>query len=574
MVSRRLPNNRPMKEQRAAGMQRSVGYPAVEIALILWRLMSRGTRCAVVAAGALSIGAAAALSFQPYVVGFAIERAINSNTYAEAALLIALGGMAYGVLMGGTHLFTLYSRESIAVDTACRFMSSKLAELVEERHGRRTAVEFVHAYSKVGAAAHALVADFLGIIVPTIVGLTLAIALVLYTFPRSVALVVCSVVFLGLTLSFVFGRIEKRAARALMESDAKLSVGLGRSSDLHEALNAYNATKPFERVFTGHCASHLAAAKSASGIFFSKNVVLELLQWGGIAIAFIVASSTGALSAPSIATLLLVFLQVFQPLGQLVRASERIVKSWTEFGVFIPHTTLRRALRDACVPEIDEIRGIEFRCFQCEFDEGVVDISTRFKVDKGMAVLLKGRSGVGKSTLAKTLAGLRTCRPSQIFINGVDLSLFDGSKLRERVLYVPQEPHLFDGGIIENVVFYDDLPTRAATDALTALGMGMRANDQIGDRGGSLSGGEKQRIALSRAIMRRRDVVILDEPVASLDDRSKRAVIGLFKQQFRDVILIVISHDSSIEALFDLVVSLEERHGAQATHSAYSQIAA
>jgi ATP-binding cassette subfamily C protein CydD len=186
-------------------------------------------------------------------------------------------------------------------------------------------------------------------------------------------------------------------------------------------------------------------------------------------------------------------------------------------------------------------------------------------VEAGESVMLVGPSGAGKSTLLSLLLGFSTPDDGTLSCGDVDLAEIDLRAWRSHIAWVPQRPHLFAGTVFDNIALgrpdatADDV-SRAATLAqadefVTALPEGYAT--RLGERGESLSAGERQRLALARAFLRDAPVLLLDEPTAHLDRRSARRVQEAVLQLHEGRTVVVVAHDRSWGEFADRVVSLD-----------------
>ena len=184
----------------------------------------------------------------------------------------------------------------------------------------------------------------------------------------------------------------------------------------------------------------------------------------------------------------------------------------------------------------------------------------------GETVAITGENGVGKSTLVRLL--LRFYQPisGTISLDDTDITSLDIQDLRRQFGYVPQRPLLFNGTVIENIVFGQsdavDLTavTRAAkaslaSDFIEALPDGY--DTQIGDHGVRLSGGQRQRIALARALYRDPPIYILDEATSMYDLESEAAFVEGCIETLKDRTVILITHRPASLALADRVLKLD-----------------
>ncbi|MFC4464803.1 thiol reductant ABC exporter subunit CydD [Streptomyces xiangluensis] len=195
--------------------------------------------------------------------------------------------------------------------------------------------------------------------------------------------------------------------------------------------------------------------------------------------------------------------------------------------------------------------------------DAVSDVS--FAVEPGETVALVGPSGAGKSSLLNALLGFVKPTSGRVRIGGVDLAEADLAKWRSQVAWVPQRPHLYAGSIAENVRLArpdaDDADVaRALGDAgalefVDALPDGMRT--VLGEDGAGLSAGQRQRLALARAFLADRPVLLLDEPTASLDGETEAEVVEAVRRLAVGRTVLLVVHRPALLGVADRVVRLE-----------------
>ncbi len=178
------------------------------------------------------------------------------------------------------------------------------------------------------------------------------------------------------------------------------------------------------------------------------------------------------------------------------------------------------------------------------------DIS--FKVARGDTIAFVGPSGAGKTTLVKLLVGLYQPKSGEILYNGIPASEIDLDKLRERIGFVTQDTQLFSGTIRENLKFVapnatdeeclEVLHKSAATSLLARADEGL--DTVIGEGGVKVSGGEKQRLSIARALLRDPDLIVFDEATSSLDSLTEEEISRTMRDvaNSRHVISILIAH--------------------------------
>lgn len=188
-----------------------------------------------------------------------------------------------------------------------------------------------------------------------------------------------------------------------------------------------------------------------------------------------------------------------------------------------------------------------------------------FMIRAGERVAILGRVGSGKSTLGRLLTGLYRAEKGSIILDGTDIGQIDPTDLRRNIGYVGQDNYLFYGTVRDNISFgmpHADEATvkRAAklagvTDFLryTRLGFDL----QVGERGTSLSGGQRQAVAIARALAYDPPILLLDEPTSDMDMASEQALIGRMTHNLQGKTVILITHRLSVLALVDRIIVMD-----------------
>ncbi|MGW3913495.1 thiol reductant ABC exporter subunit CydD [Streptomyces sp. NPDC005070] len=195
--------------------------------------------------------------------------------------------------------------------------------------------------------------------------------------------------------------------------------------------------------------------------------------------------------------------------------------------------------------------------------DAVSDVS--FTVGPGETVALVGSSGVGKSTLLNVLLGFVEPTAGHVRAGGADLADADLAEWRSRIAWVPQRPHLYAGSIAENVRLArpdaDDAALRTAladagaAEFVDALPAG--ADTVLGEDGAGLSAGQRQRLALARAFLADRPVLLLDEPTAALDGATEAEVVAAVRRLAVGRTVLLVVHRPALLDVADRVVRLE-----------------
>ncbi|WP_267243524.1 thiol reductant ABC exporter subunit CydD [Streptomyces sp. PR69] len=185
-------------------------------------------------------------------------------------------------------------------------------------------------------------------------------------------------------------------------------------------------------------------------------------------------------------------------------------------------------------------------------------------VEPGETVALVGPSGAGKSTLLDVVLGFTEPDEGRVRVGGADLAGLDPDRWREQIAWVPQRPYLFAGTVAENVRLArpdaDAAAVRAAladagaAEFVAALPQGL--DTRIGEDGAGLSAGQRQRLALARAFLADRPLLLLDEPTAALDGATEEAVVEAVRRLARGRTVLLVVHRPALLAVADRVVAL------------------
>ena len=213
-------------------------------------------------------------------------------------------------------------------------------------------------------------------------------------------------------------------------------------------------------------------------------------------------------------------------------------------------------------------KGIEFHNLKFSYTPEIPVLKDiNFFVEKGKMTAMVGPSGAGKTTLISLLMRFYDCPSGSIVIDGEDIKNFTLKSLREHISLVSQEVFLFNETLRYNMAFgldreikeveLIDVATKARIyDFISRLPN--RFDTQIGDRGVRLSNGERQRIAIARALLKGSEILILDEATSSLDTKTEKLIQQAIDEAIKGRTAIVIAHRLSTIKSADKIVVIEE----------------
>ncbi|WP_073496873.1 thiol reductant ABC exporter subunit CydD [Actinacidiphila paucisporea] len=296
-------------------------------------------------------------------------------------------------------------------------------------------------------------------------------------------------------------------------------------------------------------------------IAFLSSFVLELLATISVALVAVDIGMRLVHGELSLRTGLLVLVlapEAYLPLRQVgaqyhaaaegLAAAEQVFEVLETEPARAPGGTPAPDLRTATV----RVEGLAVRT------EGAL-APTSFTLAPGETLAVTGPSGVGKTTLLSALLGFAPPARGRILVDGLDLGNLDQASWHRQIAWVPQHPHLFPGTIADNVRLArpdaSDADLHAALADAGALGFAA-PDDVIGEDGAGLSAGQRQRIALARAFLADRPLLLLDEPTANLDGDTEGALIATLRKLCRGRTTVLVAHRPALLPLADHLLAL------------------
>jgi ABC-type bacteriocin/lantibiotic exporter with double-glycine peptidase domain len=211
---------------------------------------------------------------------------------------------------------------------------------------------------------------------------------------------------------------------------------------------------------------------------------------------------------------------------------------------------------------VNEIR-INNASFAYDKKHIFTQLNLSFKAGGSYAIY--GESGVGKSTLLDLIMGFISTTDGEVLINGLNVDAIEEKSLTKKIIYVGQDSLVFNKSIRENIELDSSFDNESILNAMGMVQLQGLINSLKNGidyvlyyKGTNISGGQRQRINIARALIRHPDVLILDEATSALDPETKDGVIKNILKEFKDKIIIFVTHDTVILSYVDNVINLEK----------------
>ena len=259
---------------------------------------------------------------------------------------------------------------------------------------------------------------------------------------------------------------------------------------------------------------------------------------------------------------------VMGPLFNFVHGVRGFYRSMADFQSLFQYGKLKNAIKDQPkAEELEILEGkVEFRNISFNYNTRHLFKKFQLVIPPHKKVALVGHSGSGKSTLVKLLYRLYDVCEGEILIDGKNINQFQQESLRSGLSIVPQECVLFDDTIYNNVAFSDPhAPHEKVMEAIKLAQLDRiiahfphKEKTIVGERGVKLSGGEKQRVSIARAILADKKILVLDEATSSLDSETERDIQIALGKLMENRTTIIIAHRLSTIMKADTIVVLDE----------------
>lgn len=419
-------------------------------------------------------------------------------------------------------------------------------------------------------------------ILPTLLEIALVCGILLWRYEWSFALVTLGTIACYIVFTLLVTEWRMRYRRAMNELDSRAN------SRAIDALLNYETVKYF-----GNEQYEMARYDQNMGQWVDaavrNQVSLNMLNMGQAAIisagvtALLFMSAQGVLAGRmTVGDVVLVsaFLtQLYAPLNFLGFVYREIKNSLADMERMFALLRREQEVRDA--PQARELdcaqASVRFEDVSFAYDARRAVIEhLSFEIPAGKTVAVVGSSGAGKSTLSRLLFRFYDVTGGRILVNDVDIRQWSQESLRRHIGIVPQDTVLFNDTILHNIAYgrpqasRDDIvaAARAASIHDFIQGLPDGYDTVVGERGLKLSGGEKQRVAIARTLLKNPPILIFDEATSALDTRTERAIQSQLSEIARERTTLIIAHRLSTITDADRILVLERgRIVEQGTHA-------
>lgn len=412
------------------------------------------------------------------------------------------------------------------------------------------------------------------IIIPALISLLTTIPFLLLVFACSdiISAAICLLTIpIAPFLLYLLSSLTKERSACAWKNLARLTQGF------HELLR----TLPLLKIFRQDKAQRLTAQKllhdfstatlKVLELAFLASFVLELITTLAIALIAVTIGLRllhGELAFQTGFFILLLLPEFYQPLRQIGTAFHAAMNSNTAAARIDQalaaasgpspqshHASLR-------IPPAITIQDLKFT-YPNRHTPALEHLSIQFPADS--ITLLTGSSGCGKSTLLTLLSGIYPPDSGQVLLEGQPLPTMHPDSRAKLIGYLPQDPHLYQGTLAQNLLLFQNAPDERCLQALRLaqledfyMSLPEGLNTRMGDGGQKLSQGQLKRLGLARLILQNNPILLLDEPTTGLDEETEICVIRTISVLAKRRTVIISSHHPALQEIADKIITLND----------------
>ena len=478
---------------------------------------------------------------------------------AIALLEFALAAVLLIAIVGGVGAYI----EKYLTTSVSQWMAHDLRILLYQRiqglslaeHGKSRGGDLITRVTKdIDAVQDFIDTALLGIVVNvlTLVGM---VAIMLYVNWRFTLLALSVAPALGVFVYFYSRRI-KEASRAVKKRETELMSGVAERFTLIQLIQVFAREDYEDRRFRSDSRENVRAGLQARSIKAKLSPLVDVIVAIGTCVVLaygVRLIQANTLTIGELIVFLLYVKMTYKPIKDLSKMANTLSKAsvgWERIQELLAVESAIRDLPNARVAP--QFKGrVEFDRVTFGYDRDVLvlnDVSLR--VEPGQIAAIVGPSGMGKSTIASLVPRFFDPIAGAVKIDDIDVRDLTLKSLRDQISFVLQDSLLFRGTIWENIAY--GRPDAAPEETIRAAELA-NAHDfivklprgygtMVGERGSTLSGGQRRRIAIARAMVRNTPLLILDEPTTGLDAASEHAVVEALERLMQGRTCLVIAH--------------------------------
>lgn len=543
----------------------------------LWPAERIDLRVRVVLALLALVGAKAITVYVPFLYKEAVDQ-LSPETAAATAIIVPIALIiAYGVSR-----IMMVALAQLRDAVFAKVGQNAVRQLAVEtfRHLHALSLRF-HLERRTGGLSRLIERGTKGIdfllrfslfnIFPTIIELALVCVILAYAFDIRYSLITAGTVVIYMVFTFTVTEWRTRFRRQMNDLDTEANTKAVDSLLNYETVkyfgNEEHEAQRFDRSMTGYEGAAIKTTTSLAVLNVGQTLIFSI----GLTVLMLMAAqgiADGVLTVGSFVMINAYLIQLYQPLNMLGTVYREIRQALIDMETMFALLQVPAEISDKPNASDLEVAGgaLEFDevSFHYDPDRPILD-RISFRVPAGRTLAIVGPSGAGKSTVARILFRFYDISGGVVRIDGQDIRDVRQSSLRAAIGMVPQDTVLFNDTIRYNIRYGRPEASDAEVEEAASLAqistfidsLPQGYDTRVGERGLKLSGGEKQRVAIARTILKNPPILVLDEATSALDTHTEREIQAALRSISKDRTTLIIAHRLSTVVDADEILVLD-----------------
>lgn len=363
-----------------------------------------------------------------------------------------------------------------------------------------------------------------------------------------------------------FGNKRKLLVEKIMEANNKFAHWFGDTLSGIKEIRLF-CIQQIKSKEQRHNISNLAESERKMTILDAINSSSDIIMMQFMECTLYIAGAyfifEKTLTVGSLFAFITYAMQVIDPISNVLNIKyilTGILPSAQRYFNFIDESYINKELDGK--NNISTITSLKFKDVSFSYDKNNILKDINFNINSGEKVAIIGKNGVGKSTIFNLIQRFILPDTGTIYVNDTDIQTIKLNSYRDNLCCINQNNHLFDMNIIDNIKLYNNMDYSLLNSALVQSGTQDILHDErnffkpVGQDGGMLSGGQKQKIILARLLAKKASLYLLDEATANLDYKSEFKIFHMLHTHFKKNIIIFIIHKQEFLQYMDKIILL------------------